>query len=927
MSRVRGAGCRYLIAAALVWVLMVAAAGQTASAAAPRADAGADGHIIPAERPVPDQYIVTLHDQSDTAELAETASLAERHNSQVLHVYSHAVHGFAARMSPADAQALAADPDVAAVEQDGVVSIDEAQVSPPSWGLDRVDQHDLPLDNQYSYLGDGTDVHAYVIDTGVRTTHTDFGGRASTGVDEVGGVPCNPVTQPKSGHGTHVAGTIGGSTYGLAKNVSVVSVRVLDCSGSGLVSQVVAGVDWVTAHAIKPAVANLSLGGGTSATMDSAVSNSIASGVTYAIAAGNSALDACTSSPGDVPAALTVAATTSTDSRDTTYSNFGSCVDLFAPGTGITSDWNTGDTDTAIVSGTSMAAPHVAGVVARYLATNPCATTTSVASAIVGNATLNKVTNAGTGSPNRLLYSGFLGPNAAPVLPPCTGPNVTLTADYNTVHLGWTIPSDGGSPITGYSIYRSTTPGGEGGVPLATVSGVSTTNYDDVTAFGGVTYYYQVAAVNARGETRSSEQSVTSLTPTAPTAPVVTATAGNTAVHLAWPTPGSGGSALTGFVVSRGTSAGAEAPLGGSLPPTATSFDDISLTNGKTYFYKVTAQNAIGSTASAEVSATPRGLVGVAGRIDVFGRNSTNSLNWQRIAGGTSQPIVSMGGTVTSNPAAVSDGTGTAVFVRGPDGGLWWQRIVGGVASGWMPLGGFLTSDPVAYATGSEVGVFVLGGDKAIYWQRIAGTVASGVGQGYVSLGGTGTSTPATASIGATKFVVVRGTTGAVFYQRFSGPSPTGGWQSLGGYITADPSVTSDNFGGGGVTVFARGADLSEFSQHVSSAGAASSWVALGGNVTSTAAAASDGASTFVFVRGADNSVFYQRFTSPAAGTGWVPLGGVATTDPKATFDGTYVGVVVGSTDTGYYWLIPNVIGWTPLGGSYTSDPAIAAAN
>ena len=253
-------------------------------------------------------------------------------HGRVLDVYPESLHGFAVEMSDADAQALAADPDVAAVEENAVVSIDSSPQSPtPSWGLDRVDQTNLPLDNSYSYAGDGTGVHTYVLDTGIRTTHTDFGGRASTGVDEIGGAPCVPSPDAKSGHGTHVAGTIGGSTYGLAKNVTLVSVRVLGCTGSGSSDQVIAGVEWVTANAVKPAVANMSLGTSTLvSSINTAVAASIASGIPYIVAAGNSNKDACSTSPGSVASAITIGATTKTDVR-ASYSNFGSCLDLFAP--------------------------------------------------------------------------------------------------------------------------------------------------------------------------------------------------------------------------------------------------------------------------------------------------------------------------------------------------------------------------------------------------------------------------------------------------------------------------------------------------------------------------------------------------------------------------------------------------------------------
>ncbi|MGH9971145.1 MAG: S8 family peptidase [Pyrinomonadaceae bacterium] len=386
--------------------LAVAFLGLMIFASAPTRSQGQKQKFHRKANKIENHYIVVL-DDAVVGEKGENSiapyiatEMASNYKGKVNHVYKYALNGFAVEMTEAEALTMSQDFRVKFVEEDGVMEASVTQTG-ATWGIDRIDQRNLPLSGTYTYNWTGSGVRAYIIDTGIRTSHTQFGGRASAVFDAFGGngQDCN-------GHGTHVAGTVGGSTYGVAKSALLRAVRVLNCSGSGSTSGVIAGVDWVRNNHIAPAVANMSLGGGVSSALDTAVNNLSNAGVPIAVAAGNSNANACNSSPARAANAITVGSTTSTDARSS-FSNFGTCLDIFAPGSGITSAWSTSNTATNTISGTSMASPHVAGVAALYKQFSPGASSTTVRNAIVNNATTNVITNAGAGSPNRLLYSLF----------------------------------------------------------------------------------------------------------------------------------------------------------------------------------------------------------------------------------------------------------------------------------------------------------------------------------------------------------------------------------------------------------------------------------------------------------------------------------------------------------------------------------------
>jgi subtilisin family serine protease len=437
---------------------------------------------------VPDGYIVVFNDAVSDVD-REVDAISQQHGIRANYRYRHAIKGFAATLPASAVEALRSNPNVDYIDQDGIVSIVDTQNN-PTWGLDRIDQRNLPLSNSYTYNQTGAGVDAYILDTGIRLTHVEFGGRAVTGFDAIlpGGTAADD-----NGHGTHVSGTVGGTTYGVAKSVRLIAVKVLNAAGSGTFAQVIAGVDWVTGdHTTNSAVANMSLSGGATQSLDDAVAASIADGVVYCVAAGNNATDASTRSPARVPTAVTVGATSITDGW-ASFSNYGPLVDISAPGVNVTSAWFTTDNATNTISGTSMATPHTCGVAALYLEVNPGSSPAAVSSALTSNATSGVITGIPAGTANLLLYSAFIG--GPPPPPGLAAPN--LVSPSNGANVSRT-PTLTWSAVTGATSYRVQVSTSTGFGTLAFDQAVGGTSVTVSPALAGKTsYFWRVNASNA----------------------------------------------------------------------------------------------------------------------------------------------------------------------------------------------------------------------------------------------------------------------------------------------------------------------------------------------------------------------------------------------------------------------------------------------
>ena len=549
---------------------------------------------------IPGEYIVTLRDG-----VAPTmfAAVQADDGALILDTYEAAINGFAARLTPAQVTRLGNDPLVTLIEPNAIVGIAADQSTPPSWGLDRIDQRMSTLDRTYTHDFTGAGVRAYIIDTGVRSDHVDFGGRVSSGytaiLDDGGTEDCN-------GHGTHVAGTVGGQAHGVAKAVTIVPVRVLRCSGSGSISGVIAGVDWmINDHPVgAPAVANISISGGQSSSLNRAVANAVRDGITVVVAAGNVNSNAAGSSPASEPLAITVGATAINDTR-ASFSNFGPVLDLFAPGVGIVSADDASTTATATLSGTSMAAPHVAGAAALLLDENPGLSPAQVVAHLTSCASRGVVGNAGVGSPNLLLFSRapWTAPPGGVPGAPCS---LVVEVEVDRAVLSWNPPTQGGTGGVIDYVVEFSLDDVRNWVTFN--DGVSTASSATVTGLtSGDTYAFRVGARNSAGDGPTGDVVVTTIG--APSAPLdLSGTSGSGRVTLSWNSPNHvGGAAISDYVVEYKASANSAWTTFADDVSTSTSATVTGLVNDVSYDFRVRAVNSFGSgEASAPVTAVPR---------------------------------------------------------------------------------------------------------------------------------------------------------------------------------------------------------------------------------------------------------------------------------------------------------------------------------
>ena len=546
---------------------------------------------------IPGRYIVTFSSKAASSVAASSVS------SGAINTFSNALNGFVADLNPAELEDVQSNPNVVSIEPDSVVGIDADQ-SNATWGLDRIDQRMLPRNSTYSYTETGAGVSAYIIDTGIYSAHTEFTGRVQSGftviTDGNGSEDCH-------GHGTHVSGTVAGTTYGVAKEAKLIPVRVLGCTGSGTMSGLISGIDWMVAHHVAgvPSVANMSVGGGFTSSVNTAIDRAVADGITVVVAAGNNNGDACLTSPASAASAITVGATTSLDAR-AGFSNWGTCVDIFAPGSGITSAYRGSTTAITSMSGTSMASPHVAGIAALYLQGNPSASAATVTSAVLNAATQGIVTDAGTGSPNRLAFMGSFEP--APIAAPSSPSSFVATIANGSVALKWGAPvTNGGAVVTDYVVQYSTSTSTTWTTLADAVSTALTATITDLT--NGTAYKFRVAAVNSIGTGSFTTAIIaTPLSGAVPSAPrSLIATPGRQSMSLSWTTPLTiGSSAVSDYLIEYSSNSGASWLRFNDGVSTVLFTTIPALIANTSYQFRVSAVNAGGSSVGSNIAtATP----------------------------------------------------------------------------------------------------------------------------------------------------------------------------------------------------------------------------------------------------------------------------------------------------------------------------------